>query len=66
MPDSQQVARPRAPSSALDKSVAVLPFTNLAHDDDSVEFADGLHDDLLTQLAKIGQLKVISRTSMLE
>jgi len=65
-PDSQQAARPRAPSSAPNKSVAVLPFTNLAHDDDSVEFADGLHDDLLTQLAKIGQLKVISRTSMLE
>jgi len=66
VPDSHQAARPRAPGSALDKSVAVLPFTNLAHDDDSLEFADGLHDDLLTQLAKIGQLKVISRTSMLE
>jgi TolB-like protein/Flp pilus assembly protein TadD len=66
VPDVRQAARFRAPGPAHDKSVAVLPFTNLAHDDDSVEFADGLHDDLLTQLAKIGQLKVISRTSMLE
>jgi TolB-like protein/Flp pilus assembly protein TadD len=53
-------------SLAIDKSVAVLPFTNLGHTADDLEFADGLHDDLLTQLAKIGQLKVISRTSMLE
>jgi TolB-like protein len=66
VPGAQQAARARAPGPTLDKSIAVLPFTNLAHDDDSVEFADGLHDDLLTQLAKIGQLKVISRTSMLE
>jgi TolB-like protein len=51
---------------AGDKSIAVLPFINLSEDKDAnAFFADGMHDELLTALAKIGALKVISRTSVL-
>ncbi len=51
---------------AEEASVAVLPFDNLSGDDEVRPFTDGVHDDLLTQLAKIESLKVISRTSVLE
>jgi serine/threonine-protein kinase len=47
-------------------SIAVLPFANLSGDEETQPFADGLHDDLLTQLSGIASLKVISRTSVLE
>jgi TolB-like protein/Tfp pilus assembly protein PilF len=48
------------------KSVAVLPFDNhSAAEEEAAFFADGLHDDLLTQLTKIEDLKVISRTSVM-
>ncbi|NIP18414.1 MAG: hypothetical protein GWM87_09855, partial [Xanthomonadales bacterium] len=47
-------------------SIAVLPFANRSNHDDDLFFTDGIHDDLLTQLAKIGDLKVISRTSVME
>lgn len=47
-------------------SVAVLPFTSRSTDPDNQLFADGIHDDLLTTLANIGSLKVISRTSVME
>ena len=47
-------------------SIAVLPFDSRSTDADNVNFADGIHDDLLTRLANIGSLKVISRTSVLE
>ncbi|MGB5336582.1 MAG: tetratricopeptide repeat protein [Woeseiaceae bacterium] len=50
---------------ALEKSIAVLPFSNLSTDTSADSFVAGLHDDLLTQLSKINQLKVISRTSVL-
>ncbi|MDP2139114.1 MAG: TIR domain-containing protein [Candidatus Didemnitutus sp.] len=53
----------RATSS--DKSIAVLPFANLSADKENEFFADGMHDDLITALAKIRDLKVISRTSMM-
>ena len=46
-----------------DKSVAVLPFENLSDDKANGYFADGIQDEILTRLAKIGALKVISRTS---
>ena len=49
-----------------DNSIAVLPFANRSNVDDDQFFTDGIHDDLLTQLAKIGDLKVISRTSMMK
>ncbi len=47
-------------------SIAVLPFTSRSTDPENALFADGIHDDLLTTLAKIGSLKVISRTSVME
>jgi TolB-like protein/Flp pilus assembly protein TadD len=49
----------------LDKSIAVLPFSNLSQDASADSFVAGLHDDLLTQLSKVNDLKVISRTSVL-
>ena len=47
-------------------SIAVLPFRSRSMDPENVLFADGIHDDLLTRLANIGALKVISRTSVME
>ena len=45
------------------KSIAVLPFENLSEDKGNAYFVDGMHDEIITRLAKIGDLKVISRTS---
>ena len=45
--------------------IAVLPFENLSNDREDASFADGIQDDLLTKLAKIADLKVISRTSVM-
>jgi TolB-like protein len=56
---------PRVSAHKVDKSIAVLPFENLSDDKDNAYFADGIQDDLLTNLAKIGDLKVISRTSVM-
>ncbi|OFY65638.1 MAG: hypothetical protein A2V64_12175 [Bacteroidetes bacterium RBG_13_43_22] len=50
-------------SKQMDKSVAVLPFTNLSGDPDQEYFSDGMMDEILDRLFKIGDLKVISRTS---
>ncbi len=47
------------------KSVAVLPFVSLASGEENAYFASGIHDELLTQLAQLGDMKVISRTSAL-
>jgi TolB-like protein/Flp pilus assembly protein TadD len=47
----------------IDKSVAVLPFQNLSNDPNNAYFADGIQEEVLTRLARIGDLKVISRTS---
>jgi TolB-like protein len=52
-----------AVSSSLDKSIAVLPFDNLSRDPDNAYFSDGIQDEILTKLAGIGDLKVISRKS---
>ena len=49
-----------------EKSIAVLPFENLSNDREDASFADGVQDDLLTKLAKIAALKVISRTSVMQ
>ena len=51
------------PSTAPEKSIAVLPFENLSSDKENAYFADGIQDEILTRLAKIADLKVISRTS---
>ncbi len=48
------------------KSVAVLPFINFSSSDEDAYFADGIHDDILTQLSKIRDLRVISRTTMMK
>ena len=47
----------------IDKSIAVLPFENLSRDPDNAYFAEGIQEEILTRLAKIADLKVISRTS---
>jgi serine/threonine protein kinase/Flp pilus assembly protein TadD len=58
--------RARTRSSASDaKSIAVLPFQNLSPDPENAYFADGMTEDILTQLAKIRDLKVISHTSVM-
>jgi TolB-like protein/Tfp pilus assembly protein PilF len=48
---------------APDKSIAVLPFENLSRDPDNAYFAEGIQEEILTRLAKVADLKVISRTS---
>jgi TolB-like protein/tRNA A-37 threonylcarbamoyl transferase component Bud32 len=50
----------------LATGIAVLPFENLGDEKEHAAFADGVQDDILTKLAKIGDLKVISRTSVME
>ena len=49
--------------AAPEKSIAVLPFENLSGDPDNAYFADGIQEEILTRLASIADLKVISRTS---
>jgi TolB-like protein/Tfp pilus assembly protein PilF len=53
----------RSALSVAEKSVAVLPFENLSEDKANAYFADGIQDEILTKLASIADLKVISRTS---
>jgi TolB-like protein len=52
-----------SPNEFSNKSIAVLPFENLSSDKENAYFAEGIQDEILTRLAKIGALKVISRTS---
>jgi hypothetical protein len=56
---------PRASARKIDKSIAVLPFQNLSDEKENAYFADGMQDDILTNLSKIGDLKVISRVSVM-
>jgi serine/threonine-protein kinase len=56
---------PRASARKIDKSIAVLPFQNLSNEKENAYFADGMQDDILTNLSKIGDLKVISRMSVM-
>src|ERR1044071_2578838 len=49
-----------------EKSIAVLPFENLSDDKQNAFFADGVQDEILTNLAKVADLKVISRTSVMQ
>jgi TolB-like protein len=55
-----------AVSPSLEKSIAVLPFENFSEDKAFGFFADGVQDEILTDLAKIADLKVISRTSVMQ
>ena len=65
------VLRPAPPQKTQEardaqKSIAVLPFENLSSDKENAFFADGMQDEILTDLAKIAELKVISRTSVMQ
>ena len=51
------------PAPVPQKSIAVLPFDNLSRDPDNAYFTEGVQDEILTRLAKVADLKVISRTS---
>jgi len=57
---------PRLSARKIDKSIAVLPFENLSAEQENAYFADGIQDDILTNLSKIGDMKVISRTSVMQ
>jgi hypothetical protein len=71
---SSRRAGSKAPSSATapaplaipEKSIAVLPFENLSRDPDNAFFTDGVQDEILTDLSRIADLKVISRTSVMQ
>ena len=56
---------PRVSARKIEKSIAVLPFQNLSDEKENAYFADGIQDDILTNLSKIGDLKVISRMSVM-
>src|SRR5438477_7402283 len=56
---------PRASGRGVDKAIAVRPFQNLNDQKENAYFADGVQDDILTNLSKIGDLKVISRMSVM-
>ena len=60
-PTESALAMPTIP----EKSIAVLPFENLSRDPDNAFFADGVQDEILTDLTRIADLKVISRTSVM-
>ena len=53
-----------ASEKASEKSIAVLPFENLSDEKEYAYFADGVQDEILTDLAQVADLKVISRTSV--
>nr|MDQ3314457.1 FlgO family outer membrane protein [Verrucomicrobiota bacterium] len=67
-PDSTAPAVIAAPAAEAisSKSIAVLPFQNLSKDEENAFFADGVQDEILTTLAKVADLKVISRTSVMQ
>src|SRR5438309_6005368 len=55
-----------ATASIPEKSVAVLPFENFSDEKENAYFAEGVQDEILTYLAKVADLKVISRTSVMQ
>src|SRR5882724_4496894 len=59
-------AKSETAPSVPEKSIAVLPFENLSADPENVFFADGVQDEILTNLAKIADLKVTSRSSVMQ
>ena len=56
----------RSLAAAVEKSIAVLPFENLSEEKANAFFAEGVQDEILTHLARIADLKVISRTSVMQ
>jgi serine/threonine-protein kinase len=65
-PAKEPLASSTAVPDVVEKSIAVLPFENLSADPENAFFVDGLHDEILSDLAKIADLKVISRTSVMQ
>jgi len=65
-PAKEPLASPSAVPDVPEKSIAVLPFENLSADPENAFFVDGVHDEILTDLARIADLKVISRTSVMQ
>jgi len=68
-PGNPVEAKPAPPVAAPvvnDKSIAVLPFENMSEEKDSLFFTDGIHEDILTNLALIRDLHVVSRTSVMQ
>jgi serine/threonine protein kinase/Tfp pilus assembly protein PilF len=63
---SEKPAVAATPAVTPEKSIAVLPFENLSTNQENSFFADGVQDEILTNLAKIADLKVISRTSVMQ
>src|SRR5207302_9115204 len=61
--DERRQKKIEARAPILRKSIAVLPFENLSDEKANAYFADGIHEEILTRLSRIGDLKVISRTS---
>jgi TolB-like protein/class 3 adenylate cyclase/Tfp pilus assembly protein PilF len=70
-PSPRMAARPETkatsrPAAIPEKSIAVLPFENLSDEKENAYFADGVQDEILTGLARVADLKVVSRTSTLQ
>src|SRR5436190_10504949 len=65
-PAKEPLASSTAAPGVPEKSIAVLPFENLSADPENAFFVDGVHDEILTDLARIADLKVISRTSVMQ
>ncbi|HET9378690.1 MAG TPA: hypothetical protein VFO40_27210, partial [Chthoniobacterales bacterium] len=63
---AHQTAPDKSLAAGFAKSIAVLPFENIGANKDDAYFADGVQDEILNHLAKIAQLKVISRTSVMQ
>ena len=59
-------AKGETKATVTKQSIAVLPFDNRSNREEDQFFTDGIHDDLLTTIARIGSMKVISRTSAIE
>jgi TolB-like protein len=68
IPAPPAAAAPSIPATpqASEKSLAVLPFSNMSEDKDSAFFTDGMQEDILTNLALIPELRVVSRTSVMQ
>jgi len=65
-PEAAATADQPAKPSVYNKSIAVLPFENRSDDKANAFFTDGIHEDILTNLAHIAELRVVSRTSVME
>jgi TolB-like protein/class 3 adenylate cyclase len=61
---TQNLSQPAA--AVVEKGIAVLPFQNLSDEKENAYFADGVQDEILTDLSKVADLKVISRTSVMQ